>query len=46
MPVSDIALLYRCNAHGSGICKSGTFQEDDMAESLAAGTGVLDAGRD
>lgn len=31
MPLSHLAILYRCNAHGTGMCKSGTFQEDDIA---------------
>ena len=31
MPAAHIALLYRCNAHSSGACKSGTFMEDDLA---------------
>lgn len=30
IPVAHLAVLYRCYAHGSGMCKSGTFQEDDL----------------
>ena len=35
MPLSDMAILYRCNAHGQGYCKSGTFQADDAADEFA-----------
>lgn len=35
MPLSDLAVLYRCNAHGQGYCKSGTFQADDAADEFS-----------
>jgi hypothetical protein len=31
MPAVRVAMLYRCYAHGTGVLKSGTFQEDDLA---------------
>lgn len=35
MPLALLALLWRCNAHGSGINRSGTFEEDDISLRLA-----------
>lgn len=35
MPLAHLALLWRCNAHGSGINRSGTFEEDDISLRLA-----------
>ena len=35
MPLSHLAMLWRCNAHGSGRNKSGTFEEDDLSARLA-----------
>ena len=35
MPLSHLALLWRCNAHGTGVNKSGTFEEDDLSARLA-----------
>lgn len=34
MPIGHLAILWRCNSHGSGANKSGTFEEDDLAERL------------
>lgn len=35
MPLAHLALLWRCNSHGSGINRSGTFEEDDISLRLA-----------
>lgn len=35
MPASHLAILWRCNAQGSGVCKSGTLGEDDLAREVA-----------
>ena len=35
MPLAHLALLWRCNAHGSGVNRSGTFEEDDISLRLA-----------
>ena len=35
MPASHVAMLWRCNSQGSGLCKSGTLGEDDLAREQA-----------
>lgn len=35
LPAAHAALLYRASVHTTGACKSGTFQEDDLAAKMA-----------